>query len=225
MNGWDIGCCECRAEYTQVYQKHACEICAEQNCLCHRIDKNIRDKIKIRSLYRLDDKFSPVIRKWKYEYWTILQQPFEKILRESLCEIGSHSITPIPAWDCIIPATSSVESIQYRGYHHVYELAKNLSRSFKIPLLAHALEEKRARKKQVGGDLQARFSSFQGLFRVQKSEVQNKNILFLDDVITTGATAAASSMALLEAGAANIFVLTLARRDELNWSRAMERRL
>jgi len=44
-----------------------------------------------------------------------------------------------------------------------------------------------------------------------RSVVAGKNILVVDDVLTTGATVTACSKALLKAGAANVSIVTLAR--------------
>lgn len=41
--------------------------------------------------------------------------------------------------------------------------------------------------------------------------VQDKTIVVVDDVVTTGATVSACAMALLDAGAAGVRVLSLAR--------------
>jgi len=54
-----------------------------------------------------------------------------------------------------------------------------------------------------------RFSS--GAFRAQEPElVEGKRVLLVDDVITTGATAAACAQALLDAGAHSVFAVAMA---------------
>ncbi len=49
-------------------------------------------------------------------------------------------------------------------------------------------------------------------FRAEARAVAGRRVLLVDDVLTTGATAAACSEALLEAGARAVHVLVLARR-------------
>ena len=50
-----------------------------------------------------------------------------------------------------------------------------------------------------------------GAFRAQEPElVEGKRVLLVDDVITTGATAAACAQALLDAGAHSVFAVALA---------------
>jgi predicted amidophosphoribosyltransferase len=45
----------------------------------------------------------------------------------------------------------------------------------------------------------------------QRSQLAGRNVLLVDDVLTTGATVTASASALLRAGAAAVDVLTIAR--------------
>lgn len=75
---------------------------------------------------------------------------------------------------------------------------------------------KRVKKTPSQGHLgvRARARNVQGAFRVppgRAARVEGKRVLLIDDVFTTGATAAAAARALYKAGAREVDVLTLAR--------------
>jgi predicted amidophosphoribosyltransferase len=58
----------------------------------------------------------------------------------------------------------------------------------------------------------ARRRNVLGAFKVsERARVAGRNILLVDDVVTTGATADAASLALKRAGAATVRILALAR--------------
>ncbi len=70
---------------------------------------------------------------------------------------------------------------------------------------------------QVGLSPDQRRRNVAGAFKVPEaraSAVKGKNILLVDDVITTGATVEACARALRRAGAARVDVLALARAVE-----------
>jgi predicted amidophosphoribosyltransferase len=61
-------------------------------------------------------------------------------------------------------------------------------------------------------DARARRESVAGVFAVTRPRlIQGHSILLVDDVFTTGATVSACASQLKEAGARDVFVLTVAR--------------
>ena len=68
-----------------------------------------------------------------------------------------------------------------------------------------------AGRHQAGLSLDERLANAAGAFRAQEPElVEGKRVLLVDDVITTGATAAACAQALLDAGAHSVFAVAMA---------------
>jgi ComF family protein len=102
-----------------------------------------------------------------------------------------------------------------RGFNQSELLARGLARRTGIPMLK-ALRRVRPTPTQAGLSNSARRQNVASAFRSQG--VQEKRILLIDDVMTTGATAAACALALKQAGARRVALLTVARVD-----RRMER--
>jgi predicted amidophosphoribosyltransferase len=63
----------------------------------------------------------------------------------------------------------------------------------------------------VGLTASERRENVQAAFIAHAGQLQNKTILLFDDVATTGATLNAASQALVSAGAARVYALTVAK--------------
>ena len=111
------------------------------------------------------------------------------------------------AYDCIVPVPASSRA---RGYNVPQRLAKPLAEALGVPLLPHALRRTRRKKRQAGLSLDERMANVAGAFAADPGQVEGKRVLLVDDVITTGATAAACTQALLAAGAESVFAAALA---------------
>ena len=81
-----------------------------------------------------------------------------------------------------------------------------------LDFLPLALARTRETKPQVGRTRADRLRNVRGAFRAT-SAVSGRDILLVDDVITTGATADACGQALILAGARSVHVIALARSD------------
>ena len=98
-----------------------------------------------------------------------------------------------------------------RGYNVPERMAQPLAHALGLPLLPKALCRVRAGRHQAGLSLDERLENAAGAFRAQEPElVEGKRVLLVDDVITTGATAAACAQALLDAGAHSVFAVAMA---------------
>jgi ComF family protein len=104
-----------------------------------------------------------------------------------------------------------------RGFNQSELLARHVARRSGVPLV-RALRRRRSTAAQAGLSNTGRRSNVSGAFAVPaderwRSRIRSKRILLIDDVMTTGSTAAACAFALKRAGAARVALLTLARVD------------
>jgi predicted amidophosphoribosyltransferase len=65
----------------------------------------------------------------------------------------------------------------------------------------------------VGRSRAARAINVAGAFAADPRKVSGREVVLVDDVVTTGATADAAARALLEAGARRVTVVALARAE------------
>jgi len=89
-----------------------------------------------------------------------------------------------------------------RGYNQAGLLAESLAGAIGVPGLAGAIERARDTRPQARLDPRARRANVAGAFRVTRPGwLEGRNILLVDDVVTTGATFDACLTALERAGA------------------------
>ena len=119
----------------------------------------------------------------------------------------------IEASDLIVPVPLHPLRLWRRRYNQAAELSRALARRSGLALDTTALIRSRPTPSQGAMvSAKARRRNVLGAFRVrQPGRVTGRNILLVDDVLTTGATADAASRALKRAGAAKVQILALAR--------------
>ncbi|MGZ8844016.1 MAG: ComF family protein, partial [Pyrinomonadaceae bacterium] len=100
-----------------------------------------------------------------------------------------------------------------RGFNQALILARELARCCRLPLDEHSLLRRvQTEMHRVGMDAKARRKSVAGAFFVRRADlITGKRVLLVDDVFTTGATVSACAAVLRDAGAEDVFVLTMAR--------------
>ena len=108
-----------------------------------------------------------------------------------------------------MPLPLHASRARQRTYNQSEVIAVHLARKLRIPVL-HALQRTRATYTQARLERSQREQNVKGAFAVAGS-VAGLELLLLDDVYTSGATATEATYALIEAGAKRVKVVTLAR--------------
>jgi ComF family protein len=116
--------------------------------------------------------------------------------------------------EALVPVPASPDRVRDRGYDQAVLLANEAGRRLRLPVHP-ALERTRATTAQFDLDRAARAANLGGgAFRVverRREDVAGRWVVLVDDVATTGATLAACAFALLDAGAAAVSAVTVAR--------------
>ena len=114
--------------------------------------------------------------------------------------------------DMIIPVPLHENRLRDRGFNQAELLALSITQSTNIPTVSGLLFRKKNTHPQFDLPKTQRLKNVRGAFEVRGSKlIKNKNILLIDDIYTTGATAAECTRVLKSAGAASVHILTLSR--------------
>lgn len=149
---------------------------------------------------------------------------YEGILRKAINLLKYHNVKrlskplsaiilslKIPAADAVIPVPLHENRLRQREFNQSALLAKHIGKSLGIEVILNRLVKIKDTMPQVGLRSQDRRKNIKKAFEVRRTElIEGKNIILIDDVITTGATVRECSRVLKKAGAENIYVTTLA---------------
>jgi ComF family protein len=99
-----------------------------------------------------------------------------------------------------------------RTYNQSHLLAAELAPRLRCPLLTRCLRRVRYTATQTHLSMDERAANVRGAFAVSDPDwVAGRNLLLVDDVMTTGATVSECARVLKEAGAGRVYVITVAR--------------
>ena len=96
-----------------------------------------------------------------------------------------------------------------RGFNHAHEIARRLSAYVRIPL-GHDLRRTRDAPPQAGLTLRERTRNVHDAFEAN-DRIAGRAVAIVDDVMTTGATLAAATLAVRKAGAIRVEAWVVAR--------------
>jgi ComF family protein len=161
---------------------------------------------RARAVGRFDRVMRELIHKLKYGDRHDARRLFGRWLKDAGAEIltGADLLLPVPLhrWRLL-----------RRRFNQAAILAYELSRETGIPCDPFLLTRVRATPSQVGLTPDERQRNLAGAFAVPagaSKRIAGRNLVLIDDVITTGATVSACARVLKRAGAARVDVLALA---------------
>ncbi|MCB2225110.1 MAG: ComF family protein [Desulfarculaceae bacterium] len=205
----ELLCLACEAE-VEPLAGQACERCGRPGAawLCASCQSDPPPFDAARSLVRHQGPLAELVRGFKYQrrYWL-----GAGLARRLGAAPRSHWATA----DLVAPVPLHPRRLISRGFNQALSLAKGLPLGDKGPELApDLLLRLRHTRPQVGLAPEERRANVSGAFGVNpawEGRLAGAWVLLIDDVFTTGATAAECARVLKDKGAARVEVLTLAR--------------
>ena len=133
--------------------------------------------------------------------------PFTKIMA-SFIQIYRLDIAQ---FDIIVPVPLHPSRLRERGYNQAQLLAEQIIQNYSISLSINNLVRIRNTEHQTVLSKKERWTNIDGAFIVKRpARFFGKNILIIDDLLTTGATACEAAGTLKDVGSKTVGVLTLA---------------
>lgn len=200
-----------------------CEkITTDQGQLCKscKINSFGLDGLLIASNYK-DNNIAKLVHLFKYNFIEDLHFPLGKILTKTILK------NDLPLPNLIIPVPLHKRRLRFRGFNQAELLARHLSVNIapglEIPVISDLLIRTKYTPPQMKiKKYSARQENIRDAFEINTKKghqaslwtpsVQNKNILLVDDVATTGATIFECAKILKKNGAKKVFGIALARQ-------------
>ena len=113
-------------------------------------------------------------------------------------------------FNAIVPIPLHPKRKRERGYNQSEEIAIGMSNYLKIPILNNCLKRTKYGESLVNQTRMNRFEQLENSFEISNNDIKDKNILLLDDTLTTGATCIAAGKKILESGANRLSIASLA---------------
>ena len=199
-------CLKCQSEVVKITPP-ICEVCGSSQRsegICPRCTAMPPLYTALRSWAGFSGPLRNAIHRLKYDRDMALGETLARPLID--CLTDTH-------WqiDLVVPVPIGPSRRNERGYNQAALLARPVALYHGLAYRPRVLRKKRDTHSQVGLTIEQRRANVRDAFIAEEKDVRETHVLLVDDVSTSGATLNACAQALVEAGAKNIYCLTLAR--------------
>ena len=204
-------CQSCRAKLSYNRKLYLCTECIKKTELELSLATTYpEDKFHFRKAfhcYKYEGLVKNLIQSYKFKN--------SLFLKDTLCELfckASYSLIDYTKIDLVLSVPMHrIDKIK-RGFNQSDIFAKALAKRVDIRYDGDILFKQKKTHGQIKLSRKMRLRNLRDAFNIKNKEpIENKNILLIDDVFTTGATVNECSKTLLSSGANNIYVLTFLR--------------
>lgn len=117
--------------------------------------------------------------------------------------------------DALVPLPLFPSKEKKRGYNQATVLCEGMAEILSLPVLNNVVTRPQHTETQTKKGRIERWRNIEGKFQlINPSAIQNKHVLLVDDVVTTGATLEACANELLKANNVKLSIATLCKADK-----------
>ncbi len=200
-----------------VEQKYVCDDCirsislATNSLIKIEFERKFSEKKLVSGfttpfVFEKDKELQHIIHSVKYSNKFAIGKKLGEIIAEKCSE-------EIKFWnlDLIVPVPLHHLKKSERGYNQSFYIAEGLGKALNVPVAQNILKRTKFTQTQTALTLVERQENVDGAFKVKRKHLAaGKNILLIDDVITTGATVNECAKVLKSAGADKIYACSSA---------------
>ncbi|MDE5061510.1 MULTISPECIES: ComF family protein [Wolbachia] len=201
-------CSECNKKINFL-TKHYCNVCgvviSDNIHTCGKCIINPPPFKVLRSVFAYDQHSKNMIINFKIFYNLNYVKIYAKWIHQANRDTFQNA-------EVIIPIPLHKMRLFKRKYNQAALLAKELSKLSNLSYTPFAIKRLRHTVPQAGLSLKQREKNLKKAFKTSNKEIiKNKIVILVDDVVTTGATVRSCSQEILNSGAKEVRVLSLAR--------------
>lgn len=163
-----------------------------------------------RYAYVLGAPADDLVHALKYEGWLELADLMGSAMAAALQGAPPIHLANARERSVVVPVPTTPRRLKERGYNQAHLLAERVANLLGLPLRP-ILARATAPRSQTSLTPRQRRENVRGAFSPAGKGVRGAKILLVDDVLTTGATAAEAAVTLARAGAAEVTLVAFAR--------------
>ena len=156
-----------------------------------------------------EDSVRESLLRYKFQRMTVYAKPYGELIARCVEEYIEGEV------DIISWVPLSRKRLRRRGYDQVRLLAEAVSEELGIPCMPVLEKHRHTKQQSRTGSADKRRANIMGAYRViDKEPIENKRILLIDDIVTTGSTFSECARTLGMNGADKVYCAAAARKRE-----------
>lgn len=222
--GWQRGA----QAFLGLFLSRSCPLCerATPQVICPACERQVRQSqladpldtsypgLPVLSWGRYEDTLRQVIHHFKYSGQPELASWLGLEMGQTWLQYQRDKGAKAPRPAVLVPIPLHASKLKQRGFNQAERLAQGMGRVVRVPLVGEGLLRVQATQAQHSLGREERQANLAQAFQVNPNHLQalrQKTVWLVDDIFTTGATAAAAAHTLRKSGISVAGICTVAR--------------